>query len=81
MTDGLTQTQTKILTWVVYALLLILTGVVAWLAVSFADLSSQYVRLERYKSDRTTMQDTLTEIRTDTRDTRMLLEKIYINKG
>lgn len=77
MTNGLTNTQIKILTWVVWALLFLLSGIVAWVAVQQFNMSNQYVRLERYKSDKVSMQLTLDEIREDTRDMRRLLEKIF----
>lgn len=77
MTNGLTSTQTKILTWVIYALIFIQSGVIGWLAIDRQNLPNQFVRLERYKSDKADMQHTLNEIRGDTRDTRKLLEKIY----
>lgn len=62
MTQGLNQTQTKILTWVVYALIFILTGVTAWQQVKFVNLSNEYVRLERYKADSVRTDSTLCRI-------------------
>lgn len=80
MTNGLTTTQTKILTWAVYALLFLLTGAVSYVADKQANMASQYVRLERYQSDKASMQCTLDDIKTDTRDTRQLVEKIYLQR-
>ncbi len=51
MTNGLTSTQTKILTWVVYCLIVFLTTITGWQQVKFTNLSGEYVRLERYKTD------------------------------
>jgi len=51
MTNGLNNESVKILTWVVYALILILTGATSYLMVAQAQMSDKYVRLERYQSD------------------------------
>ena len=64
MTDGLNETQTKILTWVVYALLTVLTTVVGWQQIKLTNLSSEFVRLERYKTDENRIQQYLCRIET-----------------
>jgi len=51
MTDGLNGNQVKFLTYLVYVLLTILTIVVAWQAVTIAQIPDKYVRLERYGCD------------------------------
>jgi len=57
MTDGLTGTQTKILTWVIYALMTILSIATAYLIVEQAKMSEKYVRLERYQADTKRIED------------------------
>ena len=51
MTQGLTATQTKLLTWLVYALMIFLTSVSVAHTIQFMNMPSSYVLLERYKSD------------------------------
>ena len=51
MVTGLNDEAVRILTWVVYALILVLSGATSYLLVSHAQMSDKYVRLERYQSD------------------------------
>ncbi|HCY85927.1 MAG TPA: hypothetical protein DHV36_12400 [Desulfobacteraceae bacterium] len=51
MTNGLTVTQTKILTYAVYAVLFVLSSITAWLAIQVYAMPEKYVRLERYQAD------------------------------
>lgn len=78
MTDGLTNPQIKVLTWIMQTLLILMVGVVSWLCVQMYTMPDKYVRLERYQSDQDTSKDTLSDIKSDTRDIRQLLDKIYV---
>jgi hypothetical protein len=51
MTGGLNEEAVRILTWVVYALMLILTVATSYLIVQNSTLPKRYVRLERYQAD------------------------------
>lgn len=51
MTNGLNETQVKVLTWVVYALIFILTTVTAWQHIEIYNMPEKFVRLERYQAD------------------------------
>jgi len=51
MTNGLSDTQTKLLTWLVYALMFFLTTITIAHTVQFMAMPEKYVLLERYKSD------------------------------
>lgn len=62
MTDNLNSTQVKILTWVIYALMALLTVATTYLMIENAHLSDKYVRLERYKADSTRTESTLCRI-------------------
>lgn len=62
MTNGLTATSTKILTWLVYALIFFLTTVTGWQQIKLTNLSNEYVRLERYKADATRSEGSLQRI-------------------
>ena len=51
MTNGLSDSKVKWLTYLVYFLLAILSIVTAFNTYLISDLPKEYVRLERYKSD------------------------------
>lgn len=68
--DNLKKLQIKILTWVVWALIFVLTGLTAYQQVLFMDMPKNYVRLERYNCDQDKIEKRLTEIKSDTRDIR-----------
>ena len=76
--ENLKKFQVQILTWVVWALIFILSGVTAYQQVLFMDMPENYVRLERYKCDQDKLEKGLSEIKSDTRDIRQLLDKIYV---
>ena len=52
MTDGLSEPQVKWLTYLVYILLSTLAVSNGWLIIKQSELPDQFVRLERYTSDR-----------------------------
>ena len=62
MTNGLSTTQTKVLTWLVYALMFFLTTVTVAHTVQFMNMPEKYVLLERYKSDEIKNSDSLRRI-------------------
>ena len=51
MTKGLSGAETKLVTYLVYVLLTLLTITTGWQAVTLNSLPDKYVRLERYNSD------------------------------
>lgn len=54
--------EVKMLKYAIYTLIFILTSITGWSAISITKLPDCYVRLERYKEDRTTSQDSLKRI-------------------
>ena len=62
MTKGLTGTATTVLTWLVYALIMFLTGVTGWQQIKFMNLPQEFVRLERYQSDKSDTKESLSRI-------------------
>ena len=57
MTDGLSESKAKWLTYLVYILLSTLAVSNGWLIIKQSELPDQFVRLERYTADRTTEAD------------------------
>ena len=51
MVNGLSNAETKLVTYLVYVLLTLLTLTTGWQAVTLNSLPDKYVRLERYNSD------------------------------
>ncbi len=51
MTKGLNPTEARVLTYALYTVLFVLTGIIAWLSVEVHGMPEKYVRLERYQSD------------------------------
>jgi len=62
MTENLRGVQVKILTYGIYALMFILTSVIAWHTTIIKAMPEQYVQLERYKEDRTDQRTSLCRI-------------------
>jgi len=62
MTNGLNGLQVKILTWVVYGLIMFLTVVTGWQQVKLFEMPNEFVRLERYQSDSNTSRESLKRI-------------------
>jgi hypothetical protein len=59
MTDGLNETQVTILTWLVYALIVFLTGVTAYQQVQLIGIQKEKVSIERYKSGTSRIENTM----------------------
>lgn len=49
--DGFNRSKTKLLTYLVYVLLALLTVIQAWAMSQISNLPDRYVRLERYRCD------------------------------
>ena len=54
--------EVKMLRYGIYVLFIILTTITCWNALAITSLPKEYVRLERYKSDHKTHQDSLSRI-------------------
>ena len=57
-TNGLNKTAVQILTWVVYALMVIISIATFYLIVEQAKMPDKYVRLERYQADTERIENT-----------------------
>ena len=64
MTGGLSEEAVRILTWVIYMLILILTGATSYLIIQNSTLPDRYVRLERYQADNRRIEATTSRIET-----------------
>ena len=62
MTKNLNESRVKWLTYLVYILLSILTLVTGWHTVALSNLPDKYVRLERYQSDASRIENNLKTI-------------------
>lgn len=51
MTNGLSNTQVKILTFLVYALIFVLSFITGWHQIKIDSFGDDYVRLEQYRND------------------------------
>jgi len=69
MTNGLDGKQAKLLTFLIYVLLAVLTFISGWSKIEshqnaqrFQELPNEYVRLERYTCDQDRLYETLKEM-------------------
>ena len=62
MSRGLTDAEARFLPWALYAVLFVLSGITAWLAVEVYGMSDKYVRLERYQRDTSRVEATMEKI-------------------
>ena len=62
MTEGLNTPAVRWLTFLVYGLIVVLTIMTGWHQATIGELPDNYVRLERYQSDNTRIEQGLRDI-------------------